>query len=457
MDYQRFVDGIEANASVFSFDRLPDGSFSEIRIDAPNKGFRAFFEMNPNAPKFVPGMPYKYFFHDPNFENFCYRCASGREPLYSYVNAHGMWLSGIYLPLESDKENTMYCCYILKIAPEVESEELSKRSPEIATAVLNMSIKLHKKQDFIQSMVDAVNDIKQICSSKVCSIVIVDKSTQSCCFITDKGQCDEYFEGIAKGMNRTPYETTLAWNKALAGSDCFLLDDLSILKERDPLWYESLKYNGIESIVLYAVKFYNELVGFIWAANFDVASIMKIKETLELSTFFIGAVIANHQLLGKLETMSMYDMLTDVMNRNAMNKRTDHLETGKPETLGVVFADLNGLKEVNDTLGHTEGDKMLKKAALLIRTAFGDCEVYRAGGDEFVILCPDISEQELSRRTEELRELMTKANDVSFAIGAEFFTGEYDIRHAMQAADQKMYEDKQRYYAEHPKKRRKNS
>ena len=457
MDYQKFVDGIDASASVFSFDKLPDGSFSEIRINAPNKRFMAFFELNPNSPKFVPNMPYKYFFHDPNFENYCYRCASTVEPLYSYVNAHGAWLSGMYLPIESEEENTVYCCYILKITPEVQTDEFSKRSPETAFAVLNMSSKLHKKQEFVQSIADCARDIREICSSNICSIVVVDKSSETCTFINEYGKQDEYMLKLAVEMGRTPYETALAWEKSLAGSDCLLLDDLSIVKDRDRLWYDSLVCNGIKSIVLYALKYNNELVGFIWAANFDVASIMKIKETLELSTFFLGAVIANHQLLGRLENMSMYDMLTDVMNRNAMNKRTDALEYGNPETLGVVFTDINGLKEVNDTLGHTAGDKLLIHAASLIRSAFGDCEIYRAGGDEFVILCPDISEEEFDRRLLELRSLTLQTDDVRLAIGAQFFSGSYDIRRAMQSADERMYEDKQLYYRENPDKRRRKT
>lgn len=457
MDLQKFADSIAYGASIYSFEILPDGSFGEIMITAANDGFKAFFAFNPNAPKFEPGMPYRKLFYDPNFEIFCYRCASTNEPLYSYVNAHGAWLSGMYFPIASDKKNIVNCCYILKISKEVETDELSKRSAEIGADVLNMSIKLHKKQDFIQSIADAASDIKKICSSQKCSIVLVDKSKQSCTFINEDGKNDEYMIKLAIEMGRTPYETAVAWEKSLAGSDCLLLDDLSVVKERDKLWYDSLVCNGIESIVLYAVKFNNELVGFIWAANFDVANIMKIKETLELSTFFIGAVIANHQLLDKLETMSMYDMLTDVKNRNAMNNRTDVLEAGFIGGIGIVVTDLNGLKEVNDRLGHTAGDKLLIKAASLIKATFGDCEIYRAGGDEFVILCPDITEDELERRTEELRSLTSQTPDVRIAIGSHYCTGSADIRRSMQIADEKMYADKQLYYRQHPDKRRKDA
>ena len=78
---------------------------------------------------------------------------------------------------------------------------------------------------------------------------------------------------------------------------------------------------------------------------------MQIKETLELTSFLIAAVIANHQLVSGLEVKSTIDGLTQVSNRNAMNNRVDKLvsgETKHPEKMGVAFADLNGLKTVND-------------------------------------------------------------------------------------------------------------
>ena len=154
--------------------------------------------------------------------------------------------------------------------------------------------------------------------------------------------------------------------------------------------------------------------------------------------------------------MSMVDMLTEVRNRNAMNKRVDELiadKKGLPSSMGVVFADLNGLKTVNDVQGHDAGDKLLRKSAGILKAAFGDHEIYRAGGDEFVILCPMITETELDEHTAELRKLAEYTKDVSFAVGSAFFTGDYHICQAMQTADERMYKDKQEYYRLNPDKK----
>ncbi len=280
-------------------------------------------------------------------------------------------------------------------------------------------------------------------------------NTHECSLINEYGKQPVILGQIAEDMKCDPYNVALAWEKDLAGSDCLLLDDLSVIKERDPLWYESLTRLDVHSIVLYSVRFSQSIVGFIWAANFDKEKMMHIKETLELTSFLIGAVIANHQLLQRLEFKNSIDELTQVGSRNSMNDRVEALVSGDdklPETMGVVFADLNGLKAVNDTEGHSAGDRLLSRTGSLLKLAFGEQEIYRAGGDEFVVLCPGITQQVLEHKTNQLRSLAEATDDVSFAVGTVWVSGEYDIRQAMQAADAEMYDDKQEYYRAHPEK-----
>ena len=136
-----------------------------------------------------------------------------------------------------------------------------------------------------------------------------------------------------------------------------------------------------------------------------------------------------------------------------MNDRVDRLVSGedkRPEVMGIAFVDLNGLKMVNDHFGHDAGDKLLSRTASLLKIAFGDHEIYRAGGDEFVIICPDIAEEKLDEQVEQLRSLTERTPDISFAVGTVYVSGDYDIRNAMQIADERMYKDKQQYYAQHP-------
>ncbi len=466
MDFQSWIDNVEGWASIYSFDIMPDGSHSEIRLMAFNRqnGFMA--NLPPEAPKFYPGIPYRNYFTDINFESFVYRCGTEQKHLYSYVNARGVWIKGFYLPItepgtvsaeppkkDENGKTTVYCLYTATFSPEVESDSMLQRSSEISNAVMNISVKLHESQDFFQAMAAAVGEIKTVCGAEKCSLYVVDKNTQKCSFINERGVQDEYLKEFAAQMDCTPHEIAIKWEEDLALSDCMLLNDLSVVKERDPVWYSSLISHGINNIILYAVRFNRMLVGFIWAANYDTSAMMKIKEILELTSFMIAAMIANYQLVSRLEIKSTIDGLTQVSNRNAMNDRVDSFVSGKavlPETIGIVFADLNGLKAVNDAQGHDAGDKLLQRAAALIRIAFGDDEIYRAGGDEFVIFGPGITAEKLEEKIAQLRALADNTSDVRIALGSEFCTGEYDICHGMQLADERMYKDKDEYYRLHP-------
>lgn len=149
-------------------------------------------------------------------------------------------------------------------------------------------------------------------------------------------------------------------------------------------------------------------MGYIWAREFNTDNTIKIKETLELTTFFIASEMSNYLLVKRMEVLSSVDLLTGINNRNTMNNRVDRIVAGKEilaEPYAVIFADLNGLKRVNDTEGHTAGDEMIKEAA---------------------------------------------TKNVSLSAGVSLSSEEPNILKAMRTADTRMYADKEAYYAEHP-------
>ena len=464
MNLQSWLEGIDGLASLYSFDIYPDGCFSEIRLMGVNKQNEGMLHFSPDAPEFYPGIPYRNYWMDLNFERYLYKSGSTKKSLYSYVNARGYWLKGFYIPVcdadavpSDNGVKTVYCMYILEYSDELESKSMSQHSADVANAVTNISIKLHEMQDFYQALMAVSAEMKELCGAEMCSIYTVDESLHKCHFVNADGVHDNHLEELAAEMGCTPFEVALRWEKILAMSDCLLLEELKVVEERDPVWYNSLCKHGIKNIILYEIRNKRTLVGFIWAANFDTTKMQKIKNTLELSTFLLAAVIQNHQLISRLEFRSTVDGLTQVNNRNAMNDRVDKYISGEeklPEVMGIAFADLNGLKNINDVEGHDAGDKLLVRAAALLKIAFGDYEIYRAGGDEFVILCPGVSKEKLDNMISQLRGLADNTNDVSFAIGVAYCTGDYDIRLAMQKADEDMYKDKKEFYRLHPEKDR---
>ena len=467
MDLQGLVNKFKIIAGVYAFDILPDGSYSEIRIMAINNLNNMMFNVYPDAPAFYPGVPLRRYFTEINLENFIYKCAVNNEPLYSYVNAFGLWIKGFYLPVDEDgnalnekgepntSPRTAYCLYLTTRSRQAETDFMTQRSNEVSSAIMQLSIKIHKMQDFESAMAASIGELRNICHAERCALCTIDKVRQECKYYNEYGNQPQRLQQLCDEMGRTPYETALAWENDLEGSDCMLLENLNEIEKRDPAWARSMASNGIKNMILTAIRYDHKLVGLIWATNFNTEKTMEIKETLELSTFMLAAVISHHHLVSNLEIMSTTDSLTQVKNRNAMNARVDELiaePSARPACMGVAFADLNGLKAVNDGISHEAGDKLLQNAASLLKIVFGDYEVYRSGGDEFVIFCPDISRDKLTENVARLHILAENTPDVSFAVGTEWVEESYDIVTAMQNADKNMYLNKQEYYRQHPEK-----
>ncbi len=466
MDFQNVVDGIGAMACVVSVEELEGGRAGKYRIVTGNKAYIDSIE-HP-APgtamltdKFTPNSEYtNYLTRDLNFEAFCYRAAVQKKCLHSYAHPDRIpvWFNMTFLPLYPDDGNLKFCLYIMEINLKADSERLSNISGDMASAVLGTTIKLRGAEDFKEAMGEVIADIRKICMAEHCCILTIDTYARTCEVL-----CEAFAEGskllpMDNYLDDKFYDLVETWEDTIAGSNCLIAgneEDMEVVRERNPQWYESLTGAGAKTIAIFPLKSREQLLGYIWVLNFDAENAIKIKETLELTTFILGSELGNHLLLDRLKILSSKDMLTGVMNRNEMNNFVDSLCSDPdvvPVSVGVVFADLNGLKAVNDIEGHPAGDVLLRNAADALREVFDEESIYRAGGDEFSIIVTGITREELAAKVEEIRKAAAKYDKVSFAIGFSVQENSKNVRLALRHADESMYEDKKLYYEQHPDK-----
>jgi len=162
-----------------------------------------------------------------------------------------------------------------------------------------------------------------------------------------------------------------------------------------------------------------------------------------------------------VETMAFHDSLTGLPNRALLLERLQHSTLAAKRNgrnVAVCFVDLNGFKNVNDTLGHDAGDELLREVAMRLQ----DCvrandTVARLGGDEFVLLLSDLNAPEesqmvLDRASEAVaREVILKdgrSAQVSASIGVAFFPSQAnDPAELLSLADAAMYEAKKTHTA----------
>lgn len=196
------------------------------------------------------------------------------------------------------------------------------------------------------------------------------------------------------------------------------------------------------------------VIGYLYVLNFDISKVVEVKEMIEMMSFVLGSEIYTHMLLQKLEELSQIDTLTGSLNRRAMQNRMKELESHRNKPFGVVNIDLNGLKVVNDQEGHDAGDRLLVQAGELLRKVFYREDIFRTGGDEFVIIIRGIDQETFYRKIKRLRNDVEKNARISFAIGEFWSEGDQSIKDVFRYADERMYADKKAFYERHPELRR---
>ena len=460
-NFQTFADSMAAMTCVVSVEELPNGGCGEIRIVTGNKAYIDSIEHPPQnvemlVKKFIPNSIYTtYMTRDLNFEDFCYRAAVQKRCLHSYAHPDrfDVWFNMSFLPLGPDDGSLHYCAYVMEINFEPNSERISNISGDIAAAVLETAIKLRETEDFKAAMKDIVGDIRRLCESKYCGILLVDNEKESCEVLGEDYAPDFPRELPDDFMENDFYRIACTWKDTISGSNCLIAKnerDFEVVAERNPLWYDSLKKVGIQNIALFPLKSRNEHLGYMWAAYFDEERSAKIKEILELTTFVLGSEVGNYLMMKKLKELGSKDMLTSVMNRNEMNNYVDSLSSlsdDRKQSVGVLFTDLNGLKKINDSQGHESGDTLLKNAAYALKDTFETQSIFRAGGDEFVVIQTDVSLKQVEEKAQALSLAADQYPDVSFAIGYAYEEDCRDVRKALIQADERMYEAKKRHYA----------
>lgn len=453
---------------ILSVEKRADGNIGTIRIEAANKQYIQSMEKvdeNGNtifSTKFIPGECYeRYMPKELNFENFCYEAAIKKKPVHAYIRPErfDFCINLVMLPLDIDDPEKGYCSFSEELSFEIDANEMSKLSAETSSNVLKTCIKLRGAKDLHKAMDEVITDLRDICGANYCCVLLTDFNEHKCSVFSDSVKEGSNQRSIRELVNEDFVDYARTWLKILAGSNCLIIkneENLEFIKKQDLRWYQSLKDANVESLVLLPLEFNNIISGFIWVTNIDTSNVIRIRESLELSTFFIASEIANYQLLGQLEQLSNMDLLTGVMNRNSMNNRVSQFINGEVQhkSLAVVFADLNGLKPVNDNQGHDAGDNLLKEASIVLRDYFGNGEIYRAGGDEFLVIIIDQPKEVIEESIKKLRENSMIPGNVSFAIGYYYDDNGGDIRTAMHEADVRMYEDKKQYYARFPANRR---
>jgi diguanylate cyclase (GGDEF)-like protein len=174
--------------------------------------------------------------------------------------------------------------------------------------------------------------------------------------------------------------------------------------------------------------------------------------------------MANRKLLDardQLQLLVQMDPLTEALNRHAFHSLLRSPESGQDVVTSgsVAVLDIDNLKPINDTLGHTVGDKAIRAVASAMRSLVrADDMLFRWGGDEFLVLMFKLPQPEASRRIAKLNKILEENAErwmgapinVTVSFGVAGFTSLTDLGQAIEQADKAMYAQRNRVRKNHP-------
>lgn len=186
-----------------------------------------------------------------------------------------------------------------------------------------------------------------------------------------------------------------------------------------------------------------EILGFIGIANphQNTEAVLLARSV----TTFLAHTILKKQYTDSLYDLSYTDKMTGLLNRHAYIRDSQKLNSIQAEHVGMLFADINGLKSTNDKSGHSAGDELIKKSAALLKDKFPGSDIYRIGGDEFVVFALNIQENQFMGMVHSLLSAI-KANPL-VSVGEVWLEKCVDIDNQVKIADSRMYKRKHDLYA----------
>lgn len=206
------------------------------------------------------------------------------------------------------------------------------------------------------------------------------------------------------------------------------------------------EFSNMHALVLSPVLSKGRIIALLRLDNPVVKNLRNISGTIKVLSHFMESILLRRDLMAHLEELSYHDSMTQLLNRHALNRYITSDQYKKRQTIGLIYCDLIGLKRINDNLGHNNGDRLIMQASHILTELFSPGNVYRIGGDEFLVVCQDISQKDLDEQITNLRTRVTEEN-CALSIGSTWSDSLADnFSQLITLADDSMYRDKLAYY-----------
>lgn len=215
------------------------------------------------------------------------------------------------------------------------------------------------------------------------------------------------------------------------------------LKKTNPNLYEFMRRHRFHTISFATVTDKRNHVSILGVINSEKQGFART--ILEDIAVCFSIAIYNKKHLNKTETAVVTDSLTGVYNRVAYKKDILRFDEENSSDFSCIYIDVNGLHMRNNKYGHAAGDAMLVYIGNTLKEVFFGQNIYRMGGDEFLVFAQGVSQDDIRDSLETFMEQLA-IKDYHVAIGTSFRNCNVNCEEMVREAEVRMYEAKASYY-----------
>lgn len=200
----------------------------------------------------------------------------------------------------------------------------------------------------------------------------------------------EDLQPMAPTVQHIPMDSLRPLYAAFDAKQMAIIEDAQAFVRAHPGFTPHL--SGVRRLVSGHLTQSGKSLGFTEVVNPSALAFKSASLLLSTLTLFLASMLRNRDTFRSLERLSTTDQLTGAGNRRGFTEYIRAVPDGI--FLAFIFGDLNGLKRINDTQGHEAGDHLLQQAVRHMKALSGDNAVFRMGGDEFMVIARNASEQQ---------------------------------------------------------------
>ena len=320
---------------------------------------------------------------NPMWFPYCYRAAVLGESVHDVVFSPdwGHWLSFNVEP--SPVEGCCVCAFTIADEEHREREEMTVNL-DTSDLIIDIMHVFNEEQSYEAAMNGMLETLSHVVHPDRLLVFERGEEMTTCVF-------EWHAEGLSPRVNLIspmPNAEFDEMNRLRGEGSEVIESEVSAMKHTNEAMYKRFNSSGVERLMGVQMLHDGEIIGYLSANNYRLEEGFDIKRVLDTVAAFIGARMANHRLVGKLEYASSHDSLTGLLNRRGVDAAIASRLASSPEaTYALAIVDVDDFKTINDTYGHDVGDVVLQELANSIKEFFpGDAVLGRNGGDEFLVM-----------------------------------------------------------------------